>query len=735
MQAIRNRLYYRIKPFLSSASRLTARRWYARWKRDRVGDVWPILPGSERPPAGWPGWPGGKQFALVLTHDVEGQAGLEKCRRVMELEEQYGFRSSFNFIPEGEYRSAQEFRQELTERGFEVGVHDLYHDGMLYSSREGFAEKAVKINEHLKNWGAVGFRSGFMLHNLDWIGDLRIQYDASTFDTDPFEPQPDGVGTIFPFWVPARTSPSRKSEVQGSTPQTQQSPGGLLPPSSVEGYAELPYTLVQDSTLFLLLGERSPDLWLQKLNWVARQGGMVLVNVHPDYLRFADEQPSLSTFPAEIYAQLLEYARRRFDGSFWHPRPNELAEFVRKHKPRLRPPPRRICMVTYSAYLSDSRVKRYAEALAERGDDVDVLALRPSRKTPTEEKVGDHIRLLRIMPRFGKGERSHLSFLLPVLRFCFQSFFRITRQQVGKKPYALLHIHNVPDFLVFVGLLPKLAGAKIILDIHDLVPEFYASKFAARESSAPVRLLNWVERVSAALAHHVIISNHLWLKRYAARTGTHGKCSVLTNNVDTNCFRPGMRTRGDAKPIILFPGGLQWHQGVDIAIRAFERVSAELPDAEFHIYGDGDMKEKLLALTRQLRLEGKVRFFDAVPLSQIARVMANADVGIVPKRANSFGNEAYSTKILEFMALGVPLVVSATKIDRYYFDDSVVRFFESGNPEALAQAVLEVLRDEKLRRRLVANGLVHAARNSWDSLKPDYLRLVDSLTTGDAKRG
>jgi glycosyltransferase involved in cell wall biosynthesis len=107
--------------------------------------------------------------------------------------------------------------------------------------------------------------------------------------------------------------------------------------------------------------------------------------------------------------------------------------------------------------------------------------------------------------------------------------------------------------------------------------------------------------------------------------------------------------------------------------------------------------------------------------------MANADLGVVPKRADSFGNEAYSTKIMEFMALGVPVVASNTKIDRYYFDDSVVRFFESGNPDALAEAVVDVLRNRDLRDRLVTNGLDYATRNSWQVRKADYLKLVDDL--------
>ena len=163
-------------------------------------------------------------------------------------------------------------RHWLTDRGFEVGVHDLNHDGQLYSSREEFNRKAQRINKVLKEWGAVGFRSGYMLRNLEWIKELDIAYDASTFDTDPFEPQPDGVNTIFPFW--GHSSGERK------------------------GYVELPYTMVQDSTLFLILREKSIELWKKKLDWIAGHQGMVLLNVHPDYIDFADANGSLQRYPA-----------------------------------------------------------------------------------------------------------------------------------------------------------------------------------------------------------------------------------------------------------------------------------------------------------------------------------------------------------------------------------------------------------------------------------------------------
>ena len=151
------------------------------------------MPGSERPPENWPGWPEGKKFAFVLTHDVESKAGLDRCRSLMQLERDLGFRSSFNFIPEGSYRVPAELREELTASGFEVGIHDLKHDGHLFTSRRKFKRRAARINGYAREWGASGFRSGFMLRNLDWLHDLDVQYDASTFDTDPFEPQPDGA--------------------------------------------------------------------------------------------------------------------------------------------------------------------------------------------------------------------------------------------------------------------------------------------------------------------------------------------------------------------------------------------------------------------------------------------------------------------------------------------------------------------------------------------------------------
>jgi glycosyltransferase involved in cell wall biosynthesis len=386
---------------------------------------------------------------------------------------------------------------------------------------------------------------------------------------------------------------------------------------------------------------------------------------------------------------------------------------------------KRICMITHSFYECDSRVRRYAESLAERGDSLDVIALRSGPDVPREEVIKG-VTVLRIQDRFGVPKKSIIAYLWPLLRFLFVSSWRLNRLN-WRKQFDLIHVHNIPDFLVFAAWGPKLQGAKVILDIHDVMPELCISKFSRSESSQYVRSVKVVERISAAFAHHVILPNHLWLEKYAARSAKASKCSVFINNVDERIFKSRPALPKNDKRIAMFPGSLQWHQGLDIAIRAFERVRTQVPNAEFHIYGDGDMKPRLMELVNELGLSETVRFFNPVSLEEIAVLMANADLGVIPKRADAFGNEAYSTKIMEFMAVGVPTVVSDTKVDRFYFDESIVRFFKSGNADQLAEVILNMFTNDTERRGLVARASAYVELNNWKSRENDYFNLVDSL--------
>ena len=297
------RVYYNLKPLIPVWVRLFLRRVRAWQKRRAFADSWPILDSAGVTPDGWPGWPEKKAFSLVLTHDVETQIGVDRIRQLAEIEMSLGFRSCFNFIPEGPYQVSPNLMQWLTDRGFEIGVHDHRHDGKLFHSRARFTASAKRINHFLKKWKSVGFRSGFMIRNLAWIQELEIQYDSSTFDTDPFEPQPTGANTIFPFWVPG---------IDGG------------------GYVELPYTLAQDSTVFVILRERSDEIWRQKLRWIASRGGMAMINVHPDYLNFGGGRPAQCEYPVAHYQAFLASVCETYRDQYWPALPKEVASFYRE---------------------------------------------------------------------------------------------------------------------------------------------------------------------------------------------------------------------------------------------------------------------------------------------------------------------------------------------------------------------------------------------------------------------
>ena len=179
---------------------VSLRRALATYKRKRYHNIWPIDPDSGIQPDGWPGWPDGKKFALALMHDVDSLHGYTKVPLLMDVEQTLGIKSSYMIVPE-RYPVAADIRESITRRGFEIGIHGLTHDGKLFSSKEIFLERAKKINGYLKSWKTSAFSSPSMHHNLQWMHALDITHATSTFDTDPFEPQPDAAGTIFPFWV------------------------------------------------------------------------------------------------------------------------------------------------------------------------------------------------------------------------------------------------------------------------------------------------------------------------------------------------------------------------------------------------------------------------------------------------------------------------------------------------------------------------------------------------------
>jgi glycosyltransferase involved in cell wall biosynthesis len=732
-----------------------------------VANIWPIMPGSERPPENWPGWPEGKKFALVLTHDVESATGLSKCRELMRLEQEVGFRSSFNFIPEGDYKVPRELREELTQNGFEVGIHDLKHDGRLFASRREFCRRAAAINQYARDWGSVGFRSGFMLHKLEWLHELDIQYDASTFDTDPFEPQPEGRHTIFPFWI--------------SRPVNSNGAGELSGDASRSGYVELPYTLPQDSTLFLLLREQTPDIWLRKLDWIAENGGMALVITHPDYMDFGSGPCRRSKYSSSVYKDFLAEIKSRYGENYWNALPREIAVYVKQKLPvanatdralvngpinrsngtdAIRLPNRadelapkservvvatRIVMLVENYFPQDTRVRNEALLLKSAGYDVAVVCYRKPDQSYHENVDGVEVHRISRFELFRKtpsGESSRLSlfwlrfrslvgYLIEYFYFTIACFIYCARIFV-RSGFDVIHAHNPPDTLFLVALPFKLLGKKFVFDHHDLCPELYQSRYSAR-AGIYGRILQAFEWCSLKMSDVTIATNESYKQIEIERGGVRSdRIFVVRNGPSRERMElkaPSERLRRLNKTILCYVGSLNPQDGVDYLLRALNHLKNDLHRHDFYcvIIGDGDSLPDLRCLAAQLCLNDCVEFTGFISDRELMENLAGADICVDPDPASPLNNVSTWIKIMEYMAHGKPIVSFDLKETRFSAQDAAL-FVPPNDELSFARAIMLLMDDPELRRKLGARARERVERDlQWSVTGRNLLTAYKTL--------
>ena len=769
---LRNTIYYSLKPFIPRTLRTSVRRSLAGRLRRHVGEVWPIMPGSERPPEGWHGWPEARQFALILTHDVEGPAGLEQCRALMQAEMELGFRSSFNFVPEGSYRVPVELRHELQQNGFEVCVHDLRHDGRLFRSSSEFRKRARRINSYLSEWGAVGFRAGFMLHNLDWLHQLQMDYDMSTFDTDPFEPQPEGRHTIFPFWVPA---PATQEMDDGKERSNGSSPSPSPPARS--GYIELPYTLPQDSTLFLLLGEKTSEVWQKKVDWLAERGGMVLLDTHPDYMSFSGTARKGAEYPVERYLELLRYIRSKYAGRYWHALPRQVAAHAprpvsrsvdrtsipvmpstRPHEvtsaPLLDPKRtepgtveshgngsadhsnlrgKRVGVLLFSYYPADPRPRRAAEALAAQGATVDLICLQNEGAKQREVVAG--INVVRVPLKRFRGTK--VRYIRQYSAFLLACFWELTRRSFSRR-YDLIHVHNMPDVLVFSALVPKLLGAKLILDLHDPMPELMRTIFGMPESSAGVRLLKYLERRSIGFVDLVFTVNRACKRIYSSRSCSPEKITVIMNAPEDQIFqftpplRNGVSQDAERPFLILYHGSLVPRNGFDLAVDALALVRDRIPKAQLMVCGERSAYfDEVMESAQKQGVSDLVHYLGLKNRREMADLILRCDIGVVPNHRNTFTDINTPTRIFEYLSLGKPVIAPRTVGIVDYFADDELIFFEAGDARDLARQIEFAYANRDRLPDIVERGQRIYLENAWGRQKSNLLSSVDQLLQGN----
>jgi len=384
----------------------------------------------------------------------------------------------------------------------------------------------------------------------------------------------------------------------------------------------------------------------------------------------------------------------------------------------------KVCMVSYSHYY-DSRVYRYALSLLERGDSVDMICLGDGKHFSPMR--WNNITVYGVQTR-KFNEKSAFSYFRKIMKFFLLSTFTCTKLYF-KKRYDLIHFHNIPDFGVFCTLIPKFMGAKVILDIHDIVPEFYMRKFSIGENHIVVKLLKLVEKMSAHYADHVITVTDIWREKLIERSVSASKCTVILNAPHPSLFHKNKslkKLKGNSF-MLSYHGNLAEPTGVDILIKAMKIVKESAPSIRLQIIGDGRDREKLMKLTETLGLLENVEFIKTVPSDKIAEFLQRADVGIDPKRDGIYAGETLSVKAMEYLIMKIPLVVSGTKAAKSYFDESMVIFFEPGNEVELAKAILTLYKSPEKRKRLSENGEKFNNNHSWEKYKRVYYNLIDNL--------
>lgn len=386
---------------------------------------------------------------------------------------------------------------------------------------------------------------------------------------------------------------------------------------------------------------------------------------------------------------------------------------------------RYVCMVAYTDYAGDARVRREAETLASKGFNVVCLTTRNGGKPTRYTLDGVEVRELGVGKYRGK---STVAYLLSYIRFLLAASTSCIRLLISGK-LDVVHAHNLPDFLVFAGLVPRLAGRKVVLDVHDSVPETFAAKF----SNAPLvhRLLCLEERLSAAVAHKVICVNHPQRETLVARGITDSKTFVSMNVPDPRIFG-AHSTNGHvpdpARLNLVYHGTMAERLGVDLLIRAVAQLRDRVPAVRLHLWGHGDDLAAFQRLAQQLDVTESIAFNPkGFPLKDLPGQLSSMDVGVLGNRRNAACDLMLPVKLLEYVSLGIPAVVPRLRTIEHYFSEQMVAFYEPENVGSLSDAIFRMHCDPERRRAQAARAGTFLAEHGWQRQGAELVAMYQQL--------
>jgi len=388
-----------------------------------------------------------------------------------------------------------------------------------------------------------------------------------------------------------------------------------------------------------------------------------------------------------------------------------------------------ICILLQGHYEIDIRVRRKAEALASVGYHVDVLALRSSfSNTASYTLDGVNVHTLSL----GKKRGSLARYIYEYLAFFAWVVLKLPGL-MRRHRYAVVDVNTLPDFLVFAAFYARWKGAKLLLDMHEITPEFYISKYKVDPTHWLIRILKAVERISMRYADHVITINEPIQELLQSRGLSRSRSTVIMNTADDRLFSPASVTpsTSSSRPaafVMMYHGTLTHIYGLDIAIQALSIAHKRMPRAELWILGSGPEKDSLGRLSRQLNIESCVKFIGTVLPDEVYKWLAQCDIGVLATRQDIFLDYSFSNKLSEYVIMGKAVVASRLKTIRHYFSEDALLFFEAGNPSELADRMVALFDDRALRRRLAENAKRELQPIRWQVMRERYLSLISKLT-------
>lgn len=387
---------------------------------------------------------------------------------------------------------------------------------------------------------------------------------------------------------------------------------------------------------------------------------------------------------------------------------------------------KRILMVVYSYFPQDVRPRREAEALINAGYSVDIICLR----LPDQSKFERIYDVNTYRVKLSKSRASKGKYIFLYANFFIRSFFLVNHLYI-KNRYAAIHVHNMPDFLVFLGLFPKLFGSKIILDLHDPTPEMLITKFADNKDSRLTKLLKWQEKVSIRFAQKIITTNKSFLDRFISRGCPQDKISIVMNSPQESIFNRSTsisREKSDEKKyVVMYHGIIITRYGFEELLNAINLLKHKIPGLELRIYGIGEDLPIFQELVQKLNLENIVKYFGHVSVEKIVEIIPECKVGIIPNRLTPFTKINFPTRIFEYLHMKRPVVVPLTQGIKDYFDEDSIFYFDAGNAESLANVIFNIYSESGKTEEVLNRGYEIYLKHRWEIQSKSLINIYTEL--------